>query len=277
VQVEQLGQVPKVQLPPRDSRAKEVEGLNDSGQVSSSSSTQPPGNSGKQQQPADQPGATDHQSTEAAPSAAAATHAQQQQQQQGPDAGPSSTTAALQGVHDALQEELQQLRSSYLLLQEEYWKQKERLMSMDFDAAQLKAAADRADALAQQVSGSQLADKLRQPLDDIQKDDAWGSILVVCQVSPGRLNSANFLNLEGSCCCRAEAASTPAVETRVDSAVTVVNIHVLHCLHTCRLLLTCKLPSSKRPWKLQAGPGWRQTWLAAGHGYGSLRKQSSST
>lgn len=160
MQVEQLGQVPRVQLPPRDSRAKEVEGLDDSDQISNSSSTQPPGNSGKQQQPADKDSATDHQPTAVVPSAAAAaTQAQQlQQQQQGPDAGPTATTAALQGVHDALQEELQQLRSIYLLLQEEYWKQKERLMSMDFDAAQLKAAADRADAVAQQVSSSRLTD-----------------------------------------------------------------------------------------------------------------------
>jgi chromosome segregation ATPase len=67
--------------------------------------------------------------------------------------GAESTTAALQGVHAAMQEELEQLRSSYLLLQEEYWRQKERLMGLDLDMAKLQAAADDAIAKAAQVHG----------------------------------------------------------------------------------------------------------------------------
>lgn len=155
VQVIGLGQQPAVQLPPRDTRAKEVEGLEScdgSGAATCS-------NTGSLQQ--DQGAAANSSSgPDQQEPAVSAQQLQQHHQVQGqqvqhqacnglPD---QAAAAALQGVHAALQEELQQLRSSYLLLQEEYWRQKERLMALDCDAVQLKAAAETATAAAGQVS-----------------------------------------------------------------------------------------------------------------------------
>jgi hypothetical protein len=50
-----------------------------------------------------------------------------------------------------LKQELQQLQDSYLLLQEEYWRQKERLMALDIEAGQLRVASEQAQATAAQV------------------------------------------------------------------------------------------------------------------------------
>jgi hypothetical protein len=50
-----------------------------------------------------------------------------------------------------LKQELQQLQDSYLLLQEEYWRQKDRLMAVDIEAGQLRVASEQAQATAAQV------------------------------------------------------------------------------------------------------------------------------
>jgi hypothetical protein len=135
-----------MQLPPRDTRAKEVEGLE---ALSSSSSTSEVCTDKQQQQ---QPPGQAHSNADLLPSAAAAAMSSQQQQPaSGPDSGGTAAATALHAVHEALQEELQQLRSSYLLLQEEYWRQKERLMALDLDTAQLKAASQKAADTAAQV------------------------------------------------------------------------------------------------------------------------------
>lgn len=147
-----LGQQPVLQLLPRDSRASEVEGLEPpAGTTTSSSSSgeQGPG----QQQSAGQESCCS--SSKQQPAAAEQQHEQSASGCGDAAAAAGSDTAAaaaLQGVvHGALQEELAQLRSSYLLLQEEYWKQKERLMTLDLDCAQLTAAASKAADTANQV------------------------------------------------------------------------------------------------------------------------------
>lgn len=146
VQVTGLGHEPAVQLPPRDTRAQEVEGFESATTTSSSNSKQAACTSGVQQDPCmDQATCSSQQQC---------TAVVQQQAGTGQDSGgavASAATAALQGVHEALQEELAQLRSSYLLLQEEYWRQKERLLALELDSAQLKAAADKAADTAAQV------------------------------------------------------------------------------------------------------------------------------
>lgn len=149
-----LGQEPVLQLPPRDSRAREVEGLEPHAgntTTTSSSGEQAPG----QQQSAGQESCCSRGKQQ--PAAATQQHEQSASGHgdAGAAAGPgTAAAAALEGlVHGALQEELAQLRSSYLLLQEEYWKQKERLMALDLDCARLTAAASKAADTANQVGG----------------------------------------------------------------------------------------------------------------------------
>lgn len=150
-----LGQEPVLQLPSRDSRAREVEGLElpaGSTTTSSSSGEQAP----RQQQSAGQESCCSSSSKQQ-PTAAPQQHEQSASGCGDAEAaaGPgTAAAAALEGVvHGALQEELAQLRSSYLLLQEEYWKQKERLMALDLDCAQLTAAGSKAADIANQVGG----------------------------------------------------------------------------------------------------------------------------
>jgi hypothetical protein len=50
-----------------------------------------------------------------------------------------------------LKQELQQLQDSYLLLQEEYWRQKDRLMALEIEAGQLRVSTEQAQATAAQV------------------------------------------------------------------------------------------------------------------------------
>lgn len=143
-----LGHEPAVQLPPRDTRAQEVEGLE---AHSISSGTPAACRADKQQQQCDQAPINAGLQPPVAATAAAEASLQQQQPASGADSSGTAVATALQAVHEALQEELQQLRSSYLLLQEEYWRQKEALMVLDLDKAQLKAASQKAAETAAQV------------------------------------------------------------------------------------------------------------------------------
>lgn len=55
------------------------------------------------------------------------------------------------GLVNALKAELQQLQDSYLVLQEAYWAQKERLLALELEAGQLRSTSEEATAAAAQV------------------------------------------------------------------------------------------------------------------------------
>jgi hypothetical protein len=65
---------------------------------------------------------------------------------------PQQVTQQHGGVMDGvLKQELQQLQDSYLLLQDEYWRQKDRLMALEIEAGQLRVSTEHAQATAAQV------------------------------------------------------------------------------------------------------------------------------
>jgi hypothetical protein len=95
-------------------------------------------------------------------------HTQQQQQQQQqqqsllcqPDAeghrsNEDTAGSSHQGLEQFLREELQQLRDNYLLLQDAYWQQKEQLMAVELQTAQLQATTSQAVQRADQVCRQQ--------------------------------------------------------------------------------------------------------------------------
>jgi hypothetical protein len=251
VQVTGLGHEPAVQLPPRDTRAQEVEGFEPATSTSTSSSSQAACISGGIQQDPCMEQAT-------CSSQQQCTEVVQQQAGAGQDSGGvtgSVATAALQGVHEALQEELAQLRSSYLLLQEEYWRQKERLLALELDSAQLKAAAEKAADTAVQVGLRILALSCPSQVPTWLQYDAQHRIHGILTALP--------------CITAAVMALTHASQPLQLSQFDSVNV--------CRRLQSCRLCSSKRPRKQLKGPDWKLTWLAAGHGSGSWKRLSSST
>lgn len=68
------------------------------------------------------------------------------QHQQDSHAGVSS------GMRSVMKAELQQLKDSYLVLQDAYWAQKERLLALEVEVGQLRVQSERATAIAAEVS-----------------------------------------------------------------------------------------------------------------------------
>lgn len=161
-QLHALGQDPAAALAARDAKSVDVTSLtvsptaaaDNSSTRSLDSSSQPP----VQQQPAvAQRHRHQHQQAHNStnPSSTETTMSLSEQEATAPAAGAQSEgqAASASSVEALLKEELQQLQDSYLLLQEEYWRQKERLMALELEAGQLRVSSEQAQAAAVQVSG----------------------------------------------------------------------------------------------------------------------------
>lgn len=140
-----LGQEPAASLAPRDARAADVSALT-AAALPAAESLQ------SRQQPADQGSqAAPTVPATVPPSVAAAAAAQQPATVSHPDAAELSSRQHGGVIDGVLKQELQQLQDSYLLLQEEYWRQKDRLMALEIEAGQLRVSTEQAQATAAQV------------------------------------------------------------------------------------------------------------------------------
>lgn len=142
MQVVSLGHQPASQLPSRDSRAKEEATAcgEDSGPICDSNNS-----SHESKQNKAEGNCLDQACTSKGTSPGC------QHQPQSNESPCDGATAIPKVMYDTLQEDLQQLRSSFLLLQEEYWRQKERLLALDLEMAKTTADADQAAAVAHEV------------------------------------------------------------------------------------------------------------------------------
>lgn len=179
MQLRELGQQPTASLAPRDHKAADVRIPTDTAQPQQGSAT-----STTSSAPVDLCSQQNRQgSVEPAPQLQHKTQQQQAaQQSQQPavgDGGIRSTSqqagqndsqptaqqqpspgqqredshaGALSGMESVLKAELQQLKDSYLVLQDAYWAQKERLLALEVEAGQLRVQSEQATATAAEVS-----------------------------------------------------------------------------------------------------------------------------
>lgn len=153
MQLRDLGQQPAASVQPRDYRAANVAAVSaqqptaaSTGSSNASQTSSPTSMQHQQQSQAVSRAGVADSNGQHVEAPVAQPDAQQQLQQLD-----AHNLEALPGLDTVLKSELQQLRDSYLVLQDAYWGQKERLLALEIEAGQLRVQCEQAQASAAQV------------------------------------------------------------------------------------------------------------------------------